>query len=625
MRRTPFLLLVSLLLSLSASAVESGMWGQRGASRRFVVSANGSYLYAADGRGVAVYDVRAANTIARIDVEWSDAETYDLALMGNDLVVATSEGLERFSIAGNGTIARLGFTDATGPTPRVAASARYAATGSGRTLTVLEREENSLGVVRRIPMSADITAIAFIGEHLYVALDREPLRVFLPPSSTPVAVLPGVNAEAFAASGGMLWTVSFDDGLTGLDVSNPANPKSVASAGRGVLRLRGVAAAGPRVYAFEYPNQLHVFDVSTPAEPRLLITMTEWVNVVAAHGSRMFLAGSIAGDRGILEFDPGLIPRETGKPVRVFDGLSLAAEYSDLAGPVSGVWTDGSVAYVVDPPYLRVLDVSKTSEPREVLALEIENLQDKIRVKNGKAIIWGRAYVNYLDVSTPLRPRFLSTWDAQGHPPSGAAILRDRVIEANDHSGMHIVDFSDPARGVQIGGRKWHYHDVAAGEDAAYALMRDLMLVVEIAGETTVVDRGLVHIQYEQVDTVPPNSLAPHSLLVRGDEGLRLYDIAGENRFAPQEIGFVSLPGAGVFGTNDGSAYVEKDGRLHFLDLPNMTPQETDMRVTAPMQISVAGEKVVVADRYSVRVYGPDTAPPPPLPTKPTKRRSSRH
>jgi len=621
MQRTPFLLLVSLLLSLSAAAAEFGMWGQRGISRRFVVSGNGNHLYAADGRGVAVYDVSAANSVARIDVEWSDAETNDLALMGNDLVVATSEGIERFSVAANGTITRLGFTDATGPTPRIAASARYAAAASGRTLTILEREETSLGVARRITMTANITALAFVGDHLYVALEREALRVFLPPSSTPVAILPGVNAEALAAAGGMLWTVSFDDGLTGLDVSNPANPKVVASAGRGVLRPRGVAAGGTRVYAFEYPNELHVFDVSKPAEPLLVNTMTEWVNVVAAHGSRVFLAGSVAGDRGVLEFDPGLIPRETGKPVRVFDGTSLVAEYSDLAGPVSGVWTDGSVAYVVDPPYLRVLDVSKTSDPREVLAVEIENLQDKIRVKNGKAIIWGRAYVNYLDVSTPLRPRFLSTWDAQGHPPSGAAILRDRIIEANEHSGMHIVDFTDPAHGVQIGGRKWHYHDVAAGEDAAYALMQDLMLVVEIAGERTVVDRDLVHIQYEQVDTVPPNSLSPHSLLVRGDEGLRLYDITGENRFAPQETGFLLLPGLGVFGTNDGSAYIARDGRLHFLDLPSLEPQETAMRVTSPMQISVAGDKVVVADRYSVRIFGPDTAPPAPLPAK---RRSTR-
>lgn len=607
------------LFSLSLHA-DGGMWGQRGFSRAFVVQ--GNILYAADGRGVAVYDVSAPNVVSRIDLEWSDAETRDLALMGGDLVVATSDGVERFAVAANGLLTRLGsFSDSGGAPTRIAANARYAAAASGRTVLILERAGTGLVLARRITLAAPVTAIAFVGDHLYVASDGEPLRVFVPPSVTPVVLLPGISAEAFALANGVLWVVSPDDGLVGLDVSTPANPRAIASAGRGELLLRGVAAAGSRVYAFEAPNALHVFDVSTPAQPRLVTTMNEWVNVVAASGTRVFLAGAVIEESG-LAFDPGLIPRETGKPVRVFEGTTLVAEYTDLAGPVSGVWTDGSVAYVVDPPYLRVLDVSKTSAPREVMSLAIENIQDRIRVKNGRAILYGRAYVNYLDISTPLRPRFLSTWDAQGHPPSGAAILHDRIIEVNEHSGMHIVDFSDPTRGVQIGGRKWHYHGVAAGVDAAYALMRDLMLVVEIADERTVIDRALVHIKYDQVDTVPPNSAAPHSLLVRGEEGLRLYSIAGEARFAPQELNFLPRIGLGVFGTNDSSAYIAIDGRLHFVELPGLTLQDTGMRVTSPMEISVAGEKIVIADRYSVRVYGPDTAP---RSAPPKKRRSSRH
>ena len=36
----------------------------------------------------------------------------------------------------------------------------------------------------------------------------------------------------------------------------------------------------------------------------------------------------------------------------------------------------------------------------------------------------------------------------------------------------------------------------------------------------------------------------------------------------------------------------------------------------------VAGDKIVVADRYSIRVYGPDTAPPP---YAPVRRRPTRH
>jgi hypothetical protein len=50
------------------------------------------------------------------------------------------------------------------------------------------------------------------------------------------------------------------------------------------------------------------------------------------------------------------------------------------------------------------------------------------------------------------------------------------------------------------------------------------------------------------------------------------------------------------------------------------------MRVASPMQIASANGKIVVADRYSLRVFGPNTAPPPP-PTQPEteRRRRVRH
>lgn len=621
--RRPLFLLVSLLL-LGNTIAAQGIWGQRGATRAFAVDATGSRLYTADGRGVSAYDV-SGNDIRRIDTEWGDDETYDVALMGSsDLVLATRTGVERFAVNGDGTLERLSWIAGPGRVTEVAANARYAAAAAGSVLTILERDGSELSVARRITLPAPITALAFAGDHLYVAAQDQPLRVFLPPAASPLNILPSVDAADMAVAGNTLWAVSDNDALVGVDVTDPAEPRIIASAGLNELRLRGVAAAGTRVFAFEGTDRLHVFDVGNRAEPRLVETRTEWVNAIAAAGGRLFLSGAIVTESG-LAFNPGLIPRETGKPVRIFDAttLNLEAEFNDLAGPVSGVWTDGSVAYVIDPPYLRVLDVSNTSEPREVYALAVPNLQDKIRVKNGRAVIYGRAFVNFLDVTTPLRPRYLGTWDAQGHPPSVAAILRDRVIEANEHSGMHVVDFSDPTRPVQIGGRIWHYVDLAATDDSAYALQAEIMVVVEIENERRVVDRGHVGVRHDQVDTVPPNASQPPLLLSRGGEGLRLYSIAGEERFAPRELEFFPMTGLDLFGTGDGFAYIAKEGRLHFVDLTkSIALQETEWRVTSPMQMSVAGNKVVVADRYQVRVYGPDTAPPPPLPTK---RRSVRH
>ncbi|HVE70019.1 MAG TPA: hypothetical protein VNI54_01525 [Thermoanaerobaculia bacterium] len=609
-----------MLLVLSLPLFAQGVWGARGATRSFVLG--GNVLYAADGRGVSAYDVRAG--ISRIDVESGDDESFDVALMGaTDLVLATNTGVERFAVAGDGTLERLSWIEAPSRVTHIAANARYAAAVSGEILTLLERDGNELKIARRITLNDPITAVAFAGDFLYVSAADQPLRVYLPPSSTPLRLVPGVEALDMAVANDVLWVVSEDDALVGLDISKPSDPRVIASAGQNELRLRGVAAAGSRVFAFEHPHTLHTFDVSNPASPRKMDTRTEPAGALAANASRVFVSGSVY-ESSALNYDPGYLPRETGKPVRAFDAstLALAAEVTDYAGPVSGVWTDGSVAYVVDPPYLRTLDVSKTNDPVEVSSLLVPNLQDHIRVKNGLAVIYGRAYVNFLDVSLPLRPRYLGTWDAQGFPKSAAAILRTRLLEANQHSGMHVIDISDPNHPVQIGGRKWHYSDVAAGDDAVYAIQHDLLLIVEIAEERDVVDRGEINLQYTQVDTSPPNASQPPLLLVRGDEGLRLYSIAGEERFAPRELEFFAMTGLDRFATGDGSAYIARGGLLHFIDLTQrIALQPTDWRVTSPMQMSVAGAKVVVADRYSVRVYGPDTAPPPPLPAK---RRSAR-
>jgi hypothetical protein len=622
MQRSLLLILGTLFLSLSTLA-DAGTWGPRGASHGFVL--NGNILYSADGRGVSVYDVSAADRISRIDLEWGDDETLDLALMGStDLVVGTSASVERFAVRPDGKLDRLGAIEMPERVTDIAGNAHYAAVATGKTLTILERDGSGLSIARRVSFSEPVTALAFSGEHLYVAVAEQPLQVFVPPAATPIQLVPSVDASQMVVSNGVLWTASYARALTGLDLADPANPRPIASVGLNELRLAGLAAAGNRVFAFEKPNRLHVFDVTDPAAPRLVATLDEWTNVIAASATRVFIAGATIEDPP-LAYDPGYLPRETGKPVRAFDAstLTLMAEYQDLAGPVSGVWTDGSVAYVVDPPYLRVLDVSTTSAPREVYSLLVPNLQDHIRVKNGHAVIYGRAFVNFLDVSIPLRPRYISTWDVQGYPPSVAAILRDRAIEANNHSGLHVIDFSDPTRPIQIGGRKWHYTDIAAGDDVAWAIQHDQLLVVEIADERTVLDRDTVNVQYAQVDSAPPNASQAPLLLVRGDDGLRLYSIAGEERFHPRELEFFAMAGLDRFGTGEGSAYIAKDGRLHFIDLTrSMALQETPYRVTSPLQISVAGEKVVVADRYSVRVYGPNTPPPPPLPVK---RRTTRH
>src|SRR6266550_1728359 len=52
--------------------------------------------------------------------------------------------------------------------------------------------------------------------------------------------------------------------------------------------------------------------------------------------------------------------------------------------------------------------------------------------------------------------------------------------------------------------------------------------------------------------------------------------------------------------------------------------QPTGARVVAPSQISAANGKIVVADRYALRVFGPDSAPPSPPPAAGKRRAAHR-
>lgn len=602
-------------LSHPVAAQPQGIWGERGISKRFVL--RGNLLYAADGRGVSVYDVTNPAAIAKIDVESSDAESVDLALLGDrDLVVATSQGIDRFRVNADGTVDRLASTEVADGVSQVAASSTRAVAASDRTLLVYTRGGNGLAIEHQLALGQTIRALEVSGNLAFVAVQRAGIYVIDLNSGETVTTI-AADAVDLALSGGTLWAVAEVRGLFAIDV---ATQKVLSISAARDYRLTGVAASGSRVYAVEAPNRILIFDASKPAEPKLLGTMTDWVNVLAANGARLILSGAIVDEEGFTF--------ETGAPVRIYDtanatGAIQLGEYRDLAGPVSGVWTDGSIAYVIDAPYLRVIDISTTTEPKEMASIVVPDIQDHIRVKNGLAINFGRVYVVLIDVSKPRAPKVLGKWHTSGHAPSFAALARDTFVEANDHSGLHVVDYSDPANPVQIAGRIFHYHDIAAGDDAAYTIQHATFLTVDITDRTRVVDRTEYTGQYLQLDTLPANAAFPHHVALRSATGVTIFSLL-EDRFRPLQLRFVPMPQTDLMATSNTSVFVARDGMLHRLDVPGGDAfVETAMTVTSPRQISIAGEKVVVADRYRLRIYGPDTASPPPVP--PARRRAVAH
>jgi len=583
-------------------------WGERGASKRFAI--DGRVLYSADGRGVTAYDISDPASMRTIDVESGDDESFDVARMGaSDLLLATSGGLDRFHVADDGTLSRLETWPKAGGITRVSANREWAAAAQETRVFILERRGETLAITRSLTFGHSVLDMVATSKHFFITVESEAIYVIDPQSGEQVSVISSAS-EALALAGSTLWSASDTGGLVAIDVSNPLSPEILSATGAGTLEMDGVAAAGSRVYVFARPDTIHFFDATDPASPSLAATRTEWIDVAAAGEEHLFFSGK--------RLDRDGYPYETGTPVRAFSAASpasprVAGEVRALAGPVSGVWTDGSIAYVVDPPFFRVLDVSKTDQPRELSRIDLPGYapQLRVRVKNGMAIVYGRDYVHLIDVRDPVRPRFKASWNPQGHSPDDAALMDDGLfVEVNEHSGIHVVNYDQYDPPAQVGGRIMHWHSVAAGDDAVYVLS-GVLLTMSLSEGKQAQDVSVITENALGIDTVPPNADRPSFVVLRQSTGIRLFSLH-DDRFRPREVAFVPLTGTGAMATGETSLVVEHDGILRRLDLSNPTVLiPTEMRVTSPLQISMAGEKIVVADRYRVRVYGPDTLPPP--------------
>ena len=595
-----------LLTAVATALGQSGQWGSRGISRRFVVQ--GNLVIAADGRGVAVYDVSNAASIRRLSVIETAAESIDVAILnGTDVIVATRGRLERFSLSLKGTLAP---ASSIATTASILASNGHSVAGATNSeIVVWQPTQDGLVSVAQFTTMAPIGSLAWHGDTLLAAVPGIGIWFFDPSGARQPMVIPE-NAHDLAVDGDTLFVAAGGSGLAIYDLHDESAPRFLGRVS-GELNLTRIAASGGRAYAIQPSDIVDVFDVTLPTMPVLAATIRQPAAVIAASDARLYVSGSLV-DRGLTT--------EIGVPLRIYDASDSAApraigEFDDLAGPVSGIATDGTLAYVIDHPYFRVLDVSSTVAPRELSSIRFDNLGDRVRLLGKQLIIYGRGDVQLLDVSNPYAPRLAKVWHSQGSPPSNAAFLRDTIIEGNPFSGLHVVDFINFSDPTQIGGIKNHYFEVVAdGADVAYVSYQGNELVaVSVADPRTPYFAWSTPLGMVRAEIVPATESRPSLLLALGLDGMHIFSLA--DPLQPVEIAIVPVPPDAIFAANSTTAWVAFNGTISTLDLADpghssLTP--TAMRAVAPMQLAATESgKLVVADRYSVRVYGPDTAPPP--------------
>ncbi len=602
MRRFAILLLVLIPTVVFA---QSGSWGSRGLSRQFAV--DGNLLLDADGRGLTVYDVGNSAAAHRTAVALTDDESLGLALLANRrLALLTRGGIALYAYDTGGSVGVLTGIPQSGFT-KIAGEGNLLAASDASGVTVWRVNDLALEESLRVGANGPIDALAIHHGMLYVDVDGVGVTAYAADNPNPLAYL-AESARDLAFSGDTLYIAGGTNGLLVADASDPASLRITTRIDVGAVNLLHVAADGNRVFAADGQNQVRVYDTSSAVA--LSSVIHEPADTIAASGNRLFVSGSLVDQWGLTS--------SSGRPVVIYDttsASSMAGAIDDYAGPVTGVATDGTLAYVLDLPYLRVIDVSKTASPREIGNVRVDILADHVKVQGKQVILYNRGDVGLIDVSNPYQPKTVYVYHSGGRPPSNAAFAGDTIVEGNPASGFHVVDVTSYGEPRQIAGIKGHYVEVVAKDDTAFSFEGTFIRVVDLAvrGQANVI-KGIA-VGVVQADIAAATDNHPPLLLVHGLDGLHSYSLA--NRLDPVQLSLLPIPATGTIAGDGDSVWYAQTGSLSRIDVTNPArPQlvPSAYRVLAPQQVAAANGKVVVADTYSLRVFGPDTAPPPPPP-----------
>src|SRR5258706_3772089 len=234
MTRTLRLSIILVLVPMAMLA-QSGVWGLRGISQRFVI--DGNFIVDIDGAGFSVYDAGTTGTVTRLSRIETNDESIDGSISGNDLVVPTRTAIERYTIRADGSAVQTMHAPVAGVT-MLAWNGRLLA---GRVSTGIQFWRPSAGgtlpEVAAYPTNGTIKSIAWKGDVLFVAIADIGIKVVDGNTSLEINYIPEPS-RAIAISGNILYSASGGDGVAVIDISNPAAPVIAGRTLAGILNLQ---------------------------------------------------------------------------------------------------------------------------------------------------------------------------------------------------------------------------------------------------------------------------------------------------------------------------------------------------------------------------------------------------
>jgi hypothetical protein len=569
-----------------------------------------------------VYDLA---TTARLEAATRDDETTDVAMLGQaELVSLTAAGIDRWTVQPNGRLTLKTTRPQRGLT-HIAATPALVAAASDHFVYFFSTANGGLDPAGSMQTDASVNAMAFHGDTLVLGLENVGIQLIDPAHPAALVSVPEAVKD-LAISGDTLYLASGGNGIVVIALDGA--PNVIGRLAAGEANITRIAASNSRVFAVESDHIVHVYDATDPSALVGIGVLDVPASAVAATGSSL-LAGGVP-------LDTYGLPSGTGVPLGMFDASQPGtprdvAHVDEVSVPVSGAVLSpgGSLAYVVDRPYLRVLDVSRSAAPKQIASLRIDNIQDHVRINasGSRVVLYNRGDVQLVDVSNPYAPKLINVWHSLGRPPSRAGFLHDLVLEANWTTGFHVLDFDHYNPPAIVGYMKMDYHELAikTNADTAYiSAERSAIAPIDLRNPHQPLNSSALVLWMEEGVFADANAQHADLLLARAPDGVHILDLTDPLR--PVESGMIPAPDATAIAASGQTLYIAEDGVVTPVDLTNEAQPALGiavMRATAPLQMAALAGKVVIADTYSVRVYGPDTAsvPPPPGPSHPRAAR----
>lgn len=489
----------------------------------------GDYLYInANEARVHAFDISNPMNPVDLDVQagplWYDhydRDTDDVAYADGYVYVA-GDGIAKYQMLGDGTLHKTGEYLNTSSVTCIEVESSYAYAGAPGALGIFDVSYSYPSMVGSTPVSGGLDDLALL-EDMVVAVNNDGLFVFDvsdPEQPQQIGFLSLLNGYRVRLDGNTAFVAGDADGLYVVDITDPTEPMLIGGYDT-VASCATATVAGDYAFLGQVYGDLVITDVADPDACQF---------VAQADGG--------SANNGVLIGDYYYVTDWYAQALRVID-------VSDIDNPVdvggvfdfyaARVTTDGERLYVlrfnIDTQlfYLHVFGLDDPTSPVELSTMTVGPYI--FEMVYGKGHLFAMEFydvgMHIINVEDPYNPQEVKVYPLDWG--EDVWIEGDRAYVTAFHDGLLILDITDPADPVLLGGiyEPFQFDSIAASGDLAFAttgLSTNVLHLYDVSNPANILEIDSVELPGEAWDLTVQGTYA---YVADGFCGLQIVNAAG--------------------------------------------------------------------------------------------------